>query len=110
MGIFSDAFFNSISPFIETISYIIPSGTSKSISAIVNRKQQSNTSFRKMTSNFMIYPLEILVKKSDISTVTENKDKVSALNKKGQTKNYLVKEIVNSDHETWTLGCVEIGE
>lgn len=110
MGIYKDAFFNTLNPFLETIAYTrYNSSQVNNITAIISRKQETEKNFRKMTSNFMIYPIEIIIKKSDIESVEVNKDKLVALNKKGESKTFLVKEVIWSDPETWTIGCLEVG-
>lgn len=108
MGIYSDSFFNTLNPFLETIAYTSFGASSKNIKGIVTFKQESQNNFRKMTSNFMIYPVEVLLKKSDITSINAGKDKLVTNNKKGELKTFLVKEIIWSDPETWTIGCLEV--
>jgi hypothetical protein len=100
-----DAFCNS--PFKETVVYTPTGAAAISIAdAVVSRKNKDIVTFPRMDQSQSKYDTTLLIRRSHVATVTENKDRVNAADTKGVNKDYIVKEIIEATPESWMLGLV----
>ena len=96
-----EAFKNS--SFAETITYTPSGSAAVSISAVVLRHGAQKLNNPGGISN-QFYPIVIEIDRTDIATVTLQKDKVTCNDANGESKDFRVSKILYSD-----AGCFKLG-
>lgn len=91
------------SNFGEDIVYTAKDTSAVTIKAVVFRNGAQKQTIRTGAPSFF-YPIIVELDREDISSVTENEDKITCDDANGQSKQYRVSKILASD-----AGCLKLG-
>lgn len=106
MSIFNPAVFFS-TPFVEEIEYYLSGVTEPVvIDAIVTRHNRKPFSNKTSDSQQIIYPVEIMIKRSDVLTISVKRDRVTVTNNRGVEDTVTIQEVLSCDDGVWNLGAI----